>query len=262
MIRRFLDRLLALIVRGSRQEYESRSGLLSAAEMRRRIGLHQLAAPDRDPAPILLHFVVDVRTRQSRRQFGDLLHACQAVATSAGAVGYLDPLRLAILAPHSESISVRRFARQLSDRRGVDAVVESVITFQLQSFDPEVEVTRSLRRWCCDGTTSATAVAAAPAMTGPTRRVIEVALAGVGLVLLAPLLLLLAVTVKITSPGPIFLVDRRLDRWGRPRRVYRFRARVAEPAAPALTSVGGFLQETRLEQLPQLWNVLRGDFCR
>jgi lipopolysaccharide/colanic/teichoic acid biosynthesis glycosyltransferase len=86
--------------------------------------------------------------------------------------------------------------------------------------------------------------------------------AAAALLLLSPLILLLALTVKITSPGPVFLSDQRLGRGGRTCRVYRFRAGVSERESASLTPVGEFLRETRLEQLPQLWNVLRGDFFR
>jgi lipopolysaccharide/colanic/teichoic acid biosynthesis glycosyltransferase len=174
----------------------------------------------------------------------------------------LEPLRLAVLAPSTQLISVRWLARELSVRWGIAEVVQSLVTSEVDPPNSAVDVSQSHRWLRCDRPKYDSTVEAKAAEKRHSVRLIEVVLAAIGLVLLAPLLLVLALTIKITSPGPVFLVDQRLGRYGRPCRVYRFRARVSEPEEAALTSVGGFLEETRLERLPQLWNVLRGDFYR
>lgn len=117
-------------------------------------------------------------------------------------------------------------------------------------------------------------------------RALNVAVAGVALVLVAPLLAIIAVAVKLTSPGPILYrqtrvgVDRRFgsastydrrafDHGGKPFRIYKFRSmRVdaekhgpqwASPEDGRVTPIGRLLRKSRLDELPQLYNVLRGD---
>lgn len=118
-------------------------------------------------------------------------------------------------------------------------------------------------------------------------RALNMALATTGLIICAPLILLIALAVKLTSPGPILYsqsrvgVDRRsrfgksddrrvYDLGGQPFTMYKFRtmhvnaeadgrAVWAKKADPRVTLVGRVLRRTRLDELPQLYNVLRGD---
>jgi lipopolysaccharide/colanic/teichoic acid biosynthesis glycosyltransferase len=90
------------------------------------------------------------------------------------------------------------------------------------------------------------------------------------LVLCVPLLLLLAAFVKLTSPGPVVYSQVRLGRGGRPYRVYKLRTMLHDCEAatgavwalqddPRTTPIGRFLRDTHLDELPQLWNVIRGE---
>jgi lipopolysaccharide/colanic/teichoic acid biosynthesis glycosyltransferase len=91
----------------------------------------------------------------------------------------------------------------------------------------------------------------------------------VGLVMLAPLFLLVGLLVKFTSPGTIFFGHERVGKDFRPFRVLKFRTmvqnapRLGGPITfgddPRITSVGRFLRKTKLDELPQLINVLRGE---
>jgi exopolysaccharide biosynthesis polyprenyl glycosylphosphotransferase len=101
------------------------------------------------------------------------------------------------------------------------------------------------------------------------KRGFDVVVASVGLVLTAPLFPLLALLVKRT-PGPVIFRQTRLGEGGRPFTIFKFRTMRADAEAegaaawasesdPRITRVGRFMRKARLDELPQLWNVLRGD---
>ncbi len=93
--------------------------------------------------------------------------------------------------------------------------------------------------------------------------------AAVGLLLLSPLLLATAAAVKLTSTGPVFFRQERIGRGGKPFFILKFRSMVADAptrggqitfgADPRITAVGRLLRKTKIDELPQLFNVLRGE---
>ncbi|MEH3118751.1 MAG: sugar transferase [Methylorubrum populi] len=100
------------------------------------------------------------------------------------------------------------------------------------------------------------------------KRAFDVTLAGIGLLLLAPLFIALAVLIKLDSPGPVFFRQRRYGFNQEAFGVYKFRSMRAAPDAPfrqasrnddRITRVGALLRRTNLDELPQLLNVIRGD---
>jgi len=100
------------------------------------------------------------------------------------------------------------------------------------------------------------------------KRLFDLALAVCALLLLLPLLLALAVLIKFDSSGPVFFRQERVGRFGVPFRIHKFRTMVADASArglpltvgadPRITRVGAWLRRTRLDELPQLIDVLRG----
>jgi sugar transferase (PEP-CTERM system associated) len=109
-----------------------------------------------------------------------------------------------------------------------------------------------------------------PRMLVIGKRAIDIAVSGIGLALTLPLLLVVGVAVRLSSAGPALYHQRRTGLHGRPFMVHKFRTMRQDAEAktgavwaaeqdPRVTALGGFLRRTRLDELPQLWNVLRGD---
>jgi FlaA1/EpsC-like NDP-sugar epimerase/lipopolysaccharide/colanic/teichoic acid biosynthesis glycosyltransferase len=101
------------------------------------------------------------------------------------------------------------------------------------------------------------------------KRALDFLCAAVGLFVVAPLFTAVAIAIRLDSPGPVFFRQRRMGRHLRPFQMYKFRTMVqnASEIGPGITvgrdqritRVGHFLRRTKIDELPQLWNVLRGD---
>jgi lipopolysaccharide/colanic/teichoic acid biosynthesis glycosyltransferase len=99
------------------------------------------------------------------------------------------------------------------------------------------------------------------------KRFIDISIAATLLVLFSPLLVLLAIAVKLSSNGPVFFSQERVGRAFRRFRIYKFRSMrvnssgpsVTAATDPRITAVGRLLRTAKLDELPQLWNVLKGD---
>ena len=100
-------------------------------------------------------------------------------------------------------------------------------------------------------------------------RLLDLSISLLGLILLSPLLLAVAVLVKCSSPGPVLYRARRVGKDGRLFDVYKFRTMVMDAAERGprvtgsgdtrVTRTGRFLRRTKLDELPQLFNTLKGD---
>ncbi|MGN7872169.1 sugar transferase [Roseateles sp. 22389] len=100
------------------------------------------------------------------------------------------------------------------------------------------------------------------------KRLFDIVCAGIGLLLLSPLLLAVAVWVKLDSPGPVMFRQERVGRFGASFRIHKFRTmRVDAPRLgpqitigddARITRSGRWLRASKVDELPQLWDVLRG----
>src|SRR4249920_1235350 len=101
------------------------------------------------------------------------------------------------------------------------------------------------------------------------KRAFDVVVAGVGLVLLSPLLLFVALWIKLDSHGPILFRQERIGQGFRPFLIYKFRTMVPNASEigsaitigmdPRITRVGRWLRKTKIDELPQLINILKGE---
>lgn len=122
-------------------------------------------------------------------------------------------------------------------------------------------------QWLVDSSTS---LALKSQFQQRIKRVLDILLSLVGLILSMPAMLVIAGLVKMTSPGPIFFVSERLGIYRRPFRLYKFRTMIADAERqsgpvwaqkddPRVTLLGKFLRKTRLDELPQFYNILKGN---
>lgn len=101
------------------------------------------------------------------------------------------------------------------------------------------------------------------------KRAFDIVFSLAALLLIAPLLLLIAVVIKLNAPGPVFYRGARIRRFGRPFRIFKFRTMVVNaeeiggPSTadddPRITRLGRLLRKYKLDELPQFINVLKGE---
>lgn len=101
------------------------------------------------------------------------------------------------------------------------------------------------------------------------KRLFDLFFSSLGLVVLSPLFLIVALWVKLDSPGPVFFRQIRVGRYEKPFRIYKFRTMVddAEKRGSQITvgsdrrvtKAGAFLRKTKIDELPQLINVVKGE---
>jgi lipopolysaccharide/colanic/teichoic acid biosynthesis glycosyltransferase len=112
------------------------------------------------------------------------------------------------------------------------------------------------------------------------KRTLDLLAAGFALIVFSPLMLVIAIAIKMSSPGPVIFKQKRAGLGGRPFEIYKFRSMRTDAEAmkkelmalneqdgpafkiekdPRITRIGSLLRKTSLDELPQLWNVVRGE---
>lgn len=101
------------------------------------------------------------------------------------------------------------------------------------------------------------------------KRIFDITVSLLMIILLSPIFIILAITIKFDSPGPVFFRQKRVTKYGREFRIFKFRTMVnnAEKLGTQvtvgndsrITRVGSFIRNCRLDEIPQLFNILLGD---
>ena len=199
----------------------------------------------------------------------------------------LDPLE-ASEAASDRFLGTRRDTARLVKQYGIDEVIiayaptwQQRLTEQLAAESPEVtirvipspyEAMMKLGQVGHMGDIALVNLDTRPSrFTGASKRVFDLVLATSGLILLAPFLPIIVLLIKLTSKGPVIFSQERVGRYGQEFPVYKFRTmerdaerhsgpvRSSGKSDTRLTRVGRWLRLFRIDELPQLWNVLRGE---
>lgn len=242
-----LTRLAYGVVRGS--------GLLV-----RRIGV--LRGPEAGPDPVRQLLA------QGGGQGGGHVEIALDIAADAPLDAALDPARLRaarvtelVLAP---SAALPEALRARCEAAGIPVLDEAEF---LERQLARVDIERLPAGWL-----ARTHAMREGALDQALRRLVDVALGLTLLVVTLPLLLVTALAIKLDSPGPVFYRQERIGRGGRPFMLFKFRSMVVDAEAagtpvwasqgdPRVTRVGRFIRLTRIDEVPQVLNVLRGEMA-
>lgn len=102
------------------------------------------------------------------------------------------------------------------------------------------------------------------------KRLFDIVASLIGLIVFAPVMLIIAIVVKMTSPGPVLFSQKRLTKGMKEFDIYKFRSMVSNEfrekntvqikgSSNEITPIGKFMRKTKLDELPQFWNILKGD---
>ncbi|MCX8112695.1 MAG: sugar transferase [Bacteroidia bacterium] len=178
-----------------------------------------------------------------------------------------------------ERIAMRRGAHHIViATETLDEKVLQTVLAHINGLPVEVHLTPALRDVLGGGVRVGSPldipwVTITPASPSPwyelVKRLMDLFISVFALILLAPVMVVIAVLVRLSSPGPIIFRQERIGKNGRPFIIYKFRTMYidAEKEGPALsregdpriTPIGRWLRKTRLDELPQFWNVIKGN---
>jgi len=183
---------------------------------------------------------------------------------------------LPVFEPSPDLQHLRRLGVQLLLVEGSPQEMQSILApcagagFQVESV-PDL-VARMQGKVDINGATNITLLSHLTSQAVPWagQRVVDLVLASLLMVLVLPVLPFVALAIVLESRGPVFFRQQRVGRWGKVFRIVKFRTMHsdaeaesgpvwAQPGDPRVTRLGRFLRHFRIDELPQLWNVIRGD---
>lgn len=266
------NRLRSLSVQAQRR------GVISTSEMVHAIRCEK-SRTDRSQIPFsVIRFQADFGTPTGQRLFIRLLRFCQQSLRVTDQLGCLEDGALGLLLPLTDHAGAEQVKQKLLEGVGGDLTTE-MYTYPAPWWIEALGDDRG--RDDDDGDYRPRPIDHLLVRRLPLwKRTLDVVGAGLGLLMASPLFLVLAILIKTTSPGPVFYRQRRSGQGGIPFTIYKFRSMVPDADArkqalyvlneqdgpafkmkddPRITSIGKIMRRTSLDELPQLWNVFRGD---
>jgi lipopolysaccharide/colanic/teichoic acid biosynthesis glycosyltransferase len=256
---------------------ESLQGLLSPSQFRKMLE-RERARADRGGAHFsLLSFSF---TRRNDADLGFLVGVLKGRLRSEDDIGWLEGAKVGALLPGTSASGAWKVAKDVCKLIPQDIPAPTCTVY---AYPSEPGPDGPGKNGCAThGTrTPPKALESLLLLTTPAwKRSIDVVGAVVGLLLLLPVFGIVALAIASTSRGPVLFKQQRSGRGGKPFMMYKFRTMVTDAEAlkadlmalneqdgpafkithdPRVTAVGAFLRKTSLDELPQLWNVLRGE---
>lgn len=276
-----------------------RYGLMGPAEFARLLEIERERADRGNTVFSLLTFTAENEALRDAT-YARLVQILRGRLRNTDQAGWLDEHRIGAVLPIANAAGACSVAddvcAQFSD--SVPAPLCTVLTYPADNVDIDEPVaddeSAASKQWSAQedwsreeaqpaGSTSPSVHAMESLFYAKTpiwKRFVDVVGSGLGLLFAAPLLAVIAVAIKVTSPGPVLFSQMRSGLGGRKFRMYKFRSMVVDAEArkrdlaalneqdgpafkvkndPRVTPLGRFLRTTSLDELPQLWNVFRGD---
>jgi lipopolysaccharide/colanic/teichoic acid biosynthesis glycosyltransferase len=231
----------------------------------------------------------EIDTTNGNDEISALLDVLHQVSRETDIVGMANNSTIAVLCPDTDETGVQIFARKVETLTGSYWGAAETATYPDQVFDDLAEVHRrspEIRDFLASG------LASDGRHGYRLKRLLDVVGALFALVLLAPLMLVVAIVIAATSPGPVLFKQMRVGRQGALFKCYKFRSMVADvddeihrkfvaalikgenekleqpetqtqvykiQADPRVTWIGHIIRKTSIDELPQLFNVLKGE---
>jgi lipopolysaccharide/colanic/teichoic acid biosynthesis glycosyltransferase len=265
--------------RSARKSLTRNSYLLTESQFRHAAARERVRA-DRNRLPLTILVIELAPNRSTSRDFATLSEMLRRRLRITDTAGFLSDGRVAVLLPDTPKAGAWKVASDVCDLYPVGRERPNCEVFVYPDestpshHDSQVE---------SEGTASRSSVQVDALFSQPTpmlKRSLDVLGASAGLVIAAPILLLSAMLIKVTSPGPVFFSQIREGHGGRRFRMHKLRTMcvgadrqqsalraLSEQDGPAFkmshdprtTWIGRLLRRTSLDELPQLWNVLLGE---
>jgi exopolysaccharide biosynthesis polyprenyl glycosylphosphotransferase len=221
--------------------------------------------------PLVDRLIAELAQRRDRRYFVvGMLDALRPQDGASGPLGHIEEM-IGLVKPHRIVVAGERRCRRIPARslmewrlRGV-AVEEAVTFYERVTGKIAIEALRASTLALGDGFRHSDFVPSD--LSRAVTRFISLVVAAFGLVVLSPLLAIVALAIKLDSPGPVLFRHQRVTCGGRPFALLKFRtmrdggatSQWVRDNADRITRVGRWLRRFRLDELPQLVNVFRGE---